>query len=337
MRAGEVRVPRIPLLASHRGSPPDLILRWNDMPSVPEEIDVAVHLHGFWYDRMSLVRDIEPVSGLDLVPVKGESGQGRTRPTLTVLPRGNNTGVKQTHGPYNAYTFPALVTKTGLTDLLRVALERFAAEVGGSAPRVGRLILTAHSGGGKALLQILQYHDPHQVHVFDALYWPPEPLVAWARKRIRQGPGVAGGAARADYMAREGGGLRVFYQGRYQGGTRPNSLAVRKALTADIDPSVAPWYRVEASKYDHFQIPRLYGWRVLGDVAADVPQAYVEQTRPRREAELEWEGDDEDEGREDFASFDEAEEEDGRGPLWRGRALGGREGEDEHERNEPVS
>ena len=272
------------------------------MPSVPGEIDVAVHLHGFWYDRMSLVRDIEPVSGLDLVPVKGESGQGRTRPTLTVLPRGNNTGVKQTHGPYNAYTFPALVTKTGLTDLIRVALERFAAEVGGSAPRVGRLILTAHSGGGKALLQILQYHDPHQVHVFDALYWPPEPLVAWARKRIAKDRAAGAGA---DYMTREGGGLRVLYQGRYQGGTRPNSLAVRKALTADIDPSVAPWYRVEASKYDHFQIPRLCGWRVLGDVAADVPQAYVEQTRPRREAELEWEDENE-----DLAGFDEAEEDD---------------------------
>ena len=309
VRAGELRVPRIPLLARHRGSPPDLILRWNDMPSVPEEIDVAVHLHGFWYDRMSLVRDIEPVSGLDLVPVKGESGQGRTRPTLTVLPRGHNTGVKQTHGPYNAYTFPALVTKTGLTDLLRVSLERFAAEVGGSAPRLGRLILTAHSGGGKALLQILRHHDPHQVHVFDALYWPPEPLVAWARKRITKDRAAGAGA---DYMVREGGGLRVFYQGRNQGGTRPNSLAVRRALTADIDPSVAPWYRVEASKYDHFQIPRLCGWRVLSDVAADVPQAYVEQSRSRREGELE-------SAREDFASFDEAEEDGdlfGEGELW---------------------
>ena len=49
VRAGEVAVPRVPLLARHRGSPPDLILRWNDMPSVPEEIDVVVHLHGFWY------------------------------------------------------------------------------------------------------------------------------------------------------------------------------------------------------------------------------------------------------------------------------------------------
>jgi len=310
VRANEVRVPRIPLLKRHSGRPPDLILRWNDMPSVPAEIDVAVHLHGFWYDRMSLVRDIEPVSGLDLVPVKGEQGQGRTRPTLTVLPRGNNTGIKQTQGPYNAYTFPALVTKTGLTDLIQVALERFASEVGGSAPRVGRLILTAHSGGGKALLQILQYHDPHQVHVFDALYWSPDPLIAWARKRIEKDR--AAGAS-ADYMAKDGGGLRVFYQGRYAGGTRPSSLAVRKALAGDIDPSVAAWYRVEASKYDHFQIPRLYGWRVLADVAADVPQAYVEQPKARREAELEREdeyedaGEYEDEGEHEYEYGDEHE------------------------------
>ena len=191
-------------------------------------------------------------------------------------------------GRTTSYTFPALdVTKGGLTELVRVALERFAAEVGGSAPRVGRLILTAHSGGGKALLQILQYHDPYQVHVYDALYWPPDALIAWARERIRKDrAALAGGASLADYMSTQGGGLRVFYQGRYAGGTRPNSLAVRNALAADIDATIAPWYRVEASKYDHFQIPRLYGWRALADIAADMPSAYAEQTH-RREAELE--------------------------------------------------
>jgi hypothetical protein len=43
-RAGVLFIPRVPLLASHRGSQPDLILRWN-VSSVPEVIDVVVHLH----------------------------------------------------------------------------------------------------------------------------------------------------------------------------------------------------------------------------------------------------------------------------------------------------
>src|SRR6185436_11158468 len=152
--------------------------------AAPAEIDVVVHLHGFWYPRMTLKRDIEPVAGLDLAAVDGAAGQGRTRPTLTVLPRGHFTGVKQQNGSYYAYTFPALVKKDGIDTLVRVALERFGAQVGGAAPRLGRLVLTAHSGGGMALLAILQHHDPHQVHVFDALYWKPDALIAWARKRI---------------------------------------------------------------------------------------------------------------------------------------------------------
>lgn len=285
--AKRIAVARVPLLARHHGSGPDLVLGWNDMPSMPEELDVVVHLHGFWYPHLDLRRDVVPVSGLDLAPIEGATGHGRARPTLTVLPRGYDTGVKQTQGPYNAYTFPALVTRNGLTDLVRFALARFAADVGSSVPRVGRLILTAHSGGGKALLEILRYHDPHQVHVFDALYWAPDALVEWARRRIaKDRDALAAGGAAADYMPGRGGALRVFYQGRYRGGTRPNSLALRDALASELGADLAPWYRVEASGYDHFQIPRRYGWRVLADAAADVPEAYVEPVA-RREAELE--------------------------------------------------
>jgi hypothetical protein len=71
-------------------------------------------------------------------------------------------------------------------------------------------------------------------------------------------------------------------------------------------------YRVEASRYDHFQIPRRYGWRVLADASADVPEAYMEPTSTREtELELErqaegWSGTEE-EPREDLASLDEDE------------------------------
>jgi LAS superfamily LD-carboxypeptidase LdcB len=299
VRAGALAVERVPLLARHAGNPPDLILRWNDMPSAPGEIDVVVHLHGFWKPGLTLPANIVGVSGLDLAPIDEATGQGRTRPTLTVLPRAHDTGVRQKYrqpdgtyknGPFNVYTFPALVTKDGLPDLVRFALDRFAAEVHGAPPRLGRLILTAHSGGGLALLQILRYHDPHQVHVFDALYWPANALATWARRRIGQDRAAVKDldpAAAREHMSARGGALRVFYQGRYAGGTRPNSLALRRAISSELGAEVRDWYRVEASDYDHFQIPRQYGWRVLADASADVPKAHQEAVpgAPRREAE----------------------------------------------------
>ena len=110
---------------------------------------------------------------------------------------------------------------------MRLSIALFAALYGAAPPRIGRLILTAHSGGGRALLDILRFHDPHQVHVFDALYWTPDTLIAWAQQRIRR-----------DRASQTGdGGLRVFYQGRYQGGTRPNSLAVSRALAGELSPA----------------------------------------------------------------------------------------------------
>jgi D-alanyl-D-alanine carboxypeptidase/Peptidase M15 len=274
VRPGELPVERVPLLAGHRGRSPDLILRWN-VPSVPEVIDVVVHLHGYWYAGLRLEDNIKPYSGLDLAPVGGAAGSGRSRPTLTVLPRGNDTGVKQTKGPFNRYTFPGLVTRDGLPGLVRFSLERFAARLGGTTPRVGRLILTAHSGGGAALLRILEHHDPHQVHVFDALYQDAGALAAWACRRIQRDRAelaALGVEPAREYMSTRGGALRVFY-GR---GTRYYSRKLQAAITSELDRGLEPWYRVEASRYGHFQIPRRYGWRVLADASTDVPDAYIE-------------------------------------------------------------
>lgn len=303
-RPGELPVERAPLLAGHRGRPPDLLLRWN-VTSLPEVIDVVVHLHGYWYAGLRLEDNVKPWSGLDLAPVDGAAGSGRSRPTLTVLPRGNDTGVKQPKGPFNRYTFPALVTRDGLPGLVRFSLERFAAKLGGPTPRVGRLILTAHSGGGAALLQILEHHDPHQVHLFDALYQDAGRLAAWARRRIQRDRAelaALGAASAREYMATRGGALRVFY-GR---GTRNYSRKLQAAIAADLDRALEPWYRVEASRYSHFQIPRRYGWRVLADAAADVPGASTEPVTHREldappeaeepQLEEQYEDEDEDEG-----------------------------------------
>ena len=68
---------------------------------------------------------------------------GRTSPTLLVLPRGNYFGGHSGRG----YGFPALHPPGALQALVDDAVARFAAQVGGQ-PALGRLILTAHSGGG---------------------------------------------------------------------------------------------------------------------------------------------------------------------------------------------
>jgi hypothetical protein len=268
--AGRLEVDRVSLLAGHRGRSPDLVLRWNDMPSVPAEIDVVVHLHGYSWATMTLPKHMEVWSGLDLGPVDGASGTGRTRPTLTVLPRGHFTGVQV--GKIYRYTFPSLTTKDGLATLLRVALERFSDRAGGSPPKVGRLILTAHSGGGAPLLQLLRRHDPHEVHevyVFDGLYQDATPLAEWARHHIRADRrAVEGGAAPT-------GAMRVFFGPS----TRRYSLRLGNALAAelrDAPASVRDRYRVESSRLGHWQIARQYGWRMLADPSADVPDA----TRP---------------------------------------------------------
>src|SRR6266576_2146524 len=288
-------VPRARVLAGHRGPRPDLILRWN-VSSVPEVIDVVVHLHGYWYAGMTLRENIEPVSGLDLTPVKGSTGQGRSRPTLTVLPKGNDTGRKQkvrqkdgslTDGPYNVFTFPGLTTPDGLTRLIDFSLGSFAAQLGGVAPRAGRLILTAHSGGGAALLQILKYCNPHQIHIFDALYQDAEPLAKWARCRIRQDHAelhAPGAPSLREYMSTRGGALRVFYQDRVKTGTRCSSLKLREEISSGLTPELAPWYRVEASTYKHFEIPQYYGWRILAGASADGPGAYTEPVTDCRQA-----------------------------------------------------
>jgi hypothetical protein len=277
--AKRIAVDKVPLLRVHRGKTPDLVLGWNDMTAVPTEIDVVVHLHGFWYPTLALRTNIEPVSGLDVAPPSGATGVGRVRPTLTVLPRGHDSGTKQKDGDYNIYQFPAIVSKDGFDKLLKFALDRFASEVGGTAPAISRLILTAHSGGAAALAAILAHHDAHQVHIFDGLYGLPDQLVDWVGERIRRDAAAVKGMTAAQcrtYQETKGGALRVFYQGKKKGGTRPSSLQLRGLLADDLNAELKPWYRVEASAYDHFGIPKTYGWRLLTDVSVDVPDAYLE-------------------------------------------------------------
>ena len=279
-----------PALAAHH--PPagksDLILRWNEISTNTTTVDIVVHLHGYSGElaNMELAHKLS-ISGLDFAgdpDAAAGTTTGRTRPTLGVLPRG-------LHSPStdraDRYTSPALTSIAGMQALIDYALAQFGQHNAISNPRRGRLIFTAHSGGGAPLLALLDQinaHpdsglDPDEIHTFDALYGPadanhPVSLIGWATRRIR----------------RSDGALRVLYLpgDEQHPGTQPRSLSVARALARLVaaDPSRGDWYRVEAvgdyprSRTDsrvpdrHTYMPRFYGWRLLAAANATLPHTH---------------------------------------------------------------
>jgi subtilisin family serine protease len=287
---GQLVAEHVPLLSAHVGTPPDMVLTWNSMPP-RSSVDVVVHLHGFsthgrW---MQLPTDMLPVSGLDFADPADRSSVGRTKPTLLVLPRGNYFGGRSGRG----YNFPALHPREALRALVNDALGRFAADTG-ARPGPGQLILTAHSGGGAALMRILRYADPDEVHTFDALYTDPAPLIAWARHRIAEGTGA----------------MRVLY--RPHEATAQQSLAVAAAIHdafAAAGHGRSPRWRVESTRVPHTEIPVRYGWRLLADVAADLPAVGAALATPGHHGEaLQDEGAAEAAELAETAEFEEAKE-----------------------------
>src|SRR4051812_20365554 len=105
VQPGRLCVERLPRLAHHRGTPPDLVMRWSALPG-SGPLDVVVHLHGHSPRgvQMNLVRDMLPVSGLDLTDPAHPGPAGPVRPILLLLPRGHFFGGRSGRG----YTFPAL-------------------------------------------------------------------------------------------------------------------------------------------------------------------------------------------------------------------------------------
>src|SRR5207248_1743607 len=84
-----------------------------------------------------------------------------------------------------SYGFPALTARGGIDNLISYSLGQFQATVGlSNTLSRNRLIFTAHSGGGEALMRILPQMPPDEVQVFDALYWDVSPLISWVNSRI---------------------------------------------------------------------------------------------------------------------------------------------------------
>jgi hypothetical protein len=254
MMAGEKYLADTPVLRGHTGTQPDLFLRWNDIPPETAAIDVVVHLHGFSQQggAMPLAEKV-PRSGLDLA--------GRVRPTLAVLPRGN--WIRHTW-----YDFPGLLDG-GFDRLVAYAVAQFA---GGQRRAVGRLILTAHSGGGMPAIDAVagMGRKPDELFIFDGLYGRDpsmgDPLAgleiidAWLAGRLAHEP-------------ERPGALRVVYIERQTGpfSSAVAALIAKRLATADpgLAADLARRYRVERSGVPHGYVAAVCGPQLLADPAAD--------------------------------------------------------------------
>jgi hypothetical protein len=275
---------RVDPLRGHGGSGENLFLRWNSIPIDARAIDVVMHLHGYIPQGpdAGTLKALAWRSGLDL--------SGRTRPTLAILPRGRRIapeevlrnqerlnklprkpGANPKKARTDVYTFPALTRDDGkgLESLISGALVWFAGQLSrrnGEPLQLGRLILTAHSGGGAALNMLVAAHarrracNPDEVHVFDGLYGEATGLKSWVTARLATDRRRSSGEMRA-----QGGGLRVFYRAdgtQYWTADLAQSLPGRTPLS--------PWYRVECTTVEHLKIPNTYGPPLLRDRATNL-------------------------------------------------------------------
>ncbi|AMA59928.1 DUF2272 domain-containing protein [Bradyrhizobium sp. CCGE-LA001] len=262
--ANRLVVPRHPLLRSHRGTAPDLILRWNRIER-SGNVDVVVHFHGFagQGEAMRINIDKEPISGLNFTDPAAPGVPGRDRPTLGILPRGHYHG--GTRG--DVYHFPALTGPGALQALVQDSLARLSRQTGYTLAQA-RLILTCHSGGGATVSAILAHTDPDEVHIFDGTYSPGANIVRWAEKRIARELATPRALPPA---------MRILYRPgtKKHPGTQPHAEDIARSLCRPLGAAAAlrlrPFFRADRTLVDHNSIPRRFGWLLLANPAADLP------------------------------------------------------------------
>jgi hypothetical protein len=257
LEPGETFLADTPALATHRGTQPDLFLRWNHIPERATAVDIVIFLHGFSQSggAMPLSEKIER-SGLIL--------SGRARPTLAMLPRGN--WIRHYY-----YDFPALLG--GGIDLLLAYGLHWLRDKRNAAVALDRFVLGAHSGGGMPAIDIIAdaQAQPDELYIFDGVYGRDptlgDPLAGieiverWLDDRFAAEP-------------ERPGALRVPF---IESQTGPFSRAVASLVKARIeqaDPALraalAPRYRVEASGVQHSQVARVALPELLADPAAEI-------------------------------------------------------------------
>jgi hypothetical protein len=163
-----------------------------------------------------------------------------------------------------------LITASGFNSLVSFALDQFKSHLGlTNVPQRKRLIITAHSGGGKAveaLLKDLQV-DPDEIHLFDATYFGVANLIAWMQHRVRNDASPS--------PVLDAGALRILYRpgDPKKNTTQKNAQAVQRAITAELATVPGPtvlWsrYRAELTLEPHDTVAQRYGWQLFVDNAA---------------------------------------------------------------------
>src|SRR5262245_9143037 len=256
----------------------NVFLRWCDIPKNRCEVDVVVHFHG-WDIRTKKTAFFEFAvknSGLDLF--KPDNTLTRQRPTLCILPFGKG---EKMPAPDNRikYSFPFLTGKDGLQRLIDFSL-KYLADRYKSAFTIGRLILTAHSGGGAAVSSVLQKlsngslvlgkKDVDEIHLFDSTYGDQQSFINWVTNKINTSETSA-----------QSGALRVIYQPFgskcNESGTTAGSRQIEKGISDKTKkyPSLNLRYRVQPSQIEHLSIPKTFGFQLLANASADLDDSFV--------------------------------------------------------------
>ncbi|HWB48443.1 MAG TPA: hypothetical protein VG651_04985 [Stellaceae bacterium] len=254
---GETFLSNTPALGAHKGTQPDLFLRWNRIPAATGAVDVVVFLHGFSQSggAMPLAEKIER-SGMIL--------SGRARPTLAMLPRGN--WIRHYY-----YDFPALLD--GGIDLLLAHGLRWLADRRSAPVSLDRLILAAHSGGGMPAIDIAAgaRAQPDELYIFDGLYGRDpalgdplqgvETVERWLDDRFAAEP-ERPGALRVAFIESQTGRFS-----RAVGAVVAGRIA---AADASLRSALARRYRVEAAGVQHSQVARVALPELLTDAGAEI-------------------------------------------------------------------
>ena len=254
---GEAYLADTPILRGHAGTQPDLFLRWNAVRLDAAAIDVVVHLHGFSQRGRDMpLSEKVPRSGLDL--------SGRGRPTLALLPRGN--WIRHYY-----YDFPALLAG-GIDALIAYALDRVAGAAGFRKLTLGRLILSAHSGGVMPALDILAEAGrmPDELYLFDGLYGR-DPRLGDDRRYLEIVDRWLAGRLTAE--PDRPGALRVVYIERETGPMSRDVAALLSKQLTGADPALASdlarRYRVERSAVPHGYVSAICLPQLLADFGVE--------------------------------------------------------------------
>ena len=213
----------------------------------------------------------------------------RPRPTLCILPLGKNAPSKTRK---DRHIFPYFTDrKESLQNLIDFGMNILAVHnnlpYGTFTP--GRLILTAHSGGGAAVAGILglKRYDVQEVHLFDATYGGVSQVNAWLKDRVAKDFNSSTKVARAESeMPSKGGALRVLFracgEGNWKYDAKNDSCNTSETETqaryieAEISRLIPAtshlrgWYRVEKTTVEHNDIPKTFGFQLLANASRDL-------------------------------------------------------------------